>query len=99
MLVKVNSVNHNKVYVTELDIDDYGSIIPLKDFQLSFSSTDKEIYNILKNAPYAAVFTARDFNLEKDVTDNDILLANPITTEELNLEKKRIIDDINRKIT
>ena len=49
MLVKVNSVNHNKVYVTELDIDDYGSIIPLKDFQLSFSSTDKEIYNILKN--------------------------------------------------
>jgi len=97
MLVKVNSVNHNKVYVTELDIDDYGSIIPLKDFQLSFSSTDKEIYNILKNAPYAAVFTAGDFGL-KDVTDNDILLANPITAEELNLEKKRIIDDINRKI-
>ncbi|MDX1372837.1 MAG: hypothetical protein R3321_10225 [Nitrososphaeraceae archaeon] len=98
MLVKVNSINHNKVYVTELDIDDYGSIIPLKDFQLSFSSRDKEIYNILKNAPYAAVFTASDFGLEKDGSDNNILLANPITIEELNIEKKRIIDNINRKI-
>jgi hypothetical protein len=33
MLVKVNNIDEskNKVKATKLDIDDYGSIIPLKD--------------------------------------------------------------------
>jgi hypothetical protein len=33
MLVKVNNIDasKNKVKLTKLDIDDYGSIIPLKD--------------------------------------------------------------------
>ena len=37
MLEKVNSIDtiKNKVKVTLLDIDDYGSVIPLKDFELN----------------------------------------------------------------
>ena len=36
MLVKVNNIDtsKNKVKVTKLDIDDYGSIIPLKELEL-----------------------------------------------------------------
>lgn len=97
MLVKINSVEFNKVYVTQLDIDDYGSIVPLRDLELIFSTEEKEIYNILKSAPYAAVFTRYDFENDKENRNNVILLANPISIEELNLEKKRIINDINRK--
>jgi hypothetical protein len=35
MLVKVNSIDiiKKKVKVTQLDIDDYGSVIPLKELE------------------------------------------------------------------
>jgi hypothetical protein len=40
MLVKVNDIDldKNKVRVSKLDIDDYGSIIPLKDIELKDTS-------------------------------------------------------------
>jgi hypothetical protein len=43
MLVKVNSVDSikNKVKVTQLDIDDYDSVIPLKELELNISADDE----------------------------------------------------------
>jgi hypothetical protein len=37
MLVKVNGIDiaPNKVNVTQLDIDDYGSVIPIKELELN----------------------------------------------------------------
>ena len=37
MLVKVNRIDatNNKVNVTQLDIDDYGSVIPVKELELN----------------------------------------------------------------
>ena len=51
MLVKVNSINevNSKVKVTVLDIDDYGSIIPLKELELNTPPNDSSILYILKN--------------------------------------------------
>ena len=34
MLVKIDGIKGNKVRVTELDIDSYGSIIPLRNLEL-----------------------------------------------------------------
>jgi hypothetical protein len=36
MLVKVNNIDadRNKVRVTKLDINDYGSVVPLKELEL-----------------------------------------------------------------
>jgi hypothetical protein len=38
MLVKVNGINYDNkmVNVTELDIDDYGSVIPLEDLDSNY---------------------------------------------------------------
>ena len=45
MLVKVNSIDSikNKVKVTQLDIDDYGSVIPLKELELNIPADDDSI--------------------------------------------------------
>jgi hypothetical protein len=59
MLVKVNNidVSKNKVKVTKLDIDDYGSIVPLKELELKLPQDDNSIIQILENSSYAAIFT------------------------------------------
>jgi hypothetical protein len=46
MLVKVNSIYtiKNKVKVTQLDIDDYGSVIPLKDLELNIPADESVIF-------------------------------------------------------
>ena len=48
MLIKVNSINEvkNKAKVIVLDIDDYGSLIPLKELELYIPSNDSSILNI-----------------------------------------------------
>ena len=58
MLVKVNGIDSikNKVKVTQLDIDDYGSVIPLKELELNISTDDESIIQTLKNSSYAAYF-------------------------------------------
>jgi len=65
MLVKVNSIDtiKNKVKVTELDIDDYGSVIPLKDLELNILA-DESVIQTLKNFSYATFFTER--NIEEN---------------------------------
>jgi hypothetical protein len=96
MLVKINSINvdENKVKVTKLDIDDYGSIIPIKELELKIPSHDNDsIIQTLKNSSYAAIFT------EGNVDDNNsaIVLANGMTIDELNKEKRKTIDKVEEK--
>jgi hypothetical protein len=90
MLVKINSVDieEKKVIVTLVDIDDFGSIIPLKDLKLRIRPHDASIIKILENSQYAALFT------EDDSVDNNsiIILANGLTTDEINREKSKTID-------
>ena len=96
MLVQVNRIGRKKlggkeqyVRVTLLDIDDLGSIIPLKELELSLPPDDESIVKTLKRSRYAAVFTRSD-------KDDTIILANGITKNELNKEKEKTIDRVNR---
>lgn len=90
MLVKINGIDieEKKVRVTLVDIDDFGSIIPLKDLKLRIRPHDASIIKILENSQYAALFT------EDDSVDNNsiIILANGLTTDEINREKSKTID-------
>ena len=90
MLVKVNSVNEgeHKAKVTMLDIDDYGSIVPLDELELKLPLNDNSIIHILESSPYAAIFTERNL-INKDAT---IILANGITVDDLNMEKNKTIE-------
>ena len=90
MLVKVNSIDtdKNKVKVTHLDIDDYGSLIPLKELELCISANDDSIIQTLKNHSYACIFT------EDNIDDNNRYyhFTNGMTMDELNKEKSRTKD-------
>jgi hypothetical protein len=90
MLVKVNSIdtNQNKVKVTHLDIDNNGSLIPLKELELRISANDDSVIQTLKNHSYACIFT------EDNIDDNNsiIILANGMTMDELNKQKSRTKD-------
>ena len=90
MLIKVNSIDSikNKVKVTQLDIDDYGSVIPLKELELNIPADDDSIIQTLKNSSYAAIFT------EESIEENTsiIILANGMTIDDLNKEKSKTID-------
>ena len=92
MLVKVNNIDidKNKVRVSKLDIDDYGSIIALKELELKIPANDNFIIQTLQNSSYAAIFTQGD-------TDDTIILANGITIDELNKEKSKTIDKVVNK--
>jgi hypothetical protein len=89
MLVKINNLNkeEKKANVTLLDIDDFGSIVPLKDLDLRIPSDDNSIIEILTNSPYAAIFTEGG-----DESNSIIILANGITIDEINKEKSKTIE-------
>lgn len=95
MLVKINEINEGekKVNIIKLDIDDYGSIIPVKDLELILPSHDDSIVQVLKNSSHASVFT------EGDIDDNNsiIISASGMSNEDLNREKQNVIDSIRRK--
>jgi hypothetical protein len=96
MLVKVNRINatFNKVNVTQLDIDDYGSVIPLKELELNIPLYDDSIIQTLKSSSYAAIFTEGNI----DDRNSTITLASSITFEELNKEKSKTVEKVaNRK--
>jgi hypothetical protein len=92
MLVKVDSIDtiKNSVRVTQLDIDDYGSLIPLKELELYISANDNSIIRTLKNTSYACIFT------DQNIDDNNsvIILANGMTMDELNKEKSKTKDKV-----
>jgi hypothetical protein len=56
MLVKVNNIDidKNKVRVSKLDIDDYGSVIALKELELKILANDNSIIQTLQSSSYAA---------------------------------------------
>jgi hypothetical protein len=95
MLVKVNNIDidKNKVRVSKLDIDDYGSVIALKELELKILANDNSIIQTLQSSSYAAIFTQGD----TDDNDSTIILANGITIDELNKEKSKTIDKVVNK--
>ena len=95
MLVKVNNIDmdKNKVRVSKLDIDDYGSIITLKELELKIPANDNSIIETLQNSSYAAIFTKGG----TDDNNSTIILANGITIDELNKEKSKTIDKVANK--
>jgi hypothetical protein len=95
MLVKVNNIDidKNRVRVSKLDIDDYGSIIALKDLELKIPANDNSIIQTLQSSSYAAIFTEGD----TDNNNSTIILANGITIDELNKEKSKTIDKVVNK--
>jgi hypothetical protein len=99
MFVKVNKVTRENAQVTQLDIDDYGSVIPLRDLVLLIPNVDESIFHILNSTPYAIIFTDKqEINGPEGESElAAIILANPITMEELNEEKRKIIESINKK--
>ncbi len=86
MFVKVESVTERLVNVTILDIDDYGVVIPIgvKEFRVE----DDAVLQTLKNTTHAAIFTG----------DNDeiIILASGISKDELNKEKTKTVNAVDK---
>ena len=97
MLVKVNRIDatSNKVNVTQLDIDDYGSVIPVKELELNIPPYDDSIIQTLKSSSYAAIFTEGDNNT--DGSNSTITLASGMTLDELNREKNKTIERVANK--
>lgn len=93
LLVKVDKIiEGNKIKVVELDIDNYGSVIPLRELELKLPEDDSVI-KVLSSTEYAAIFTESD----NDEGVGTIILANSVSLDELNEEKKRAIDTMNKK--
>ena len=95
MLVKVNSIDidKNKVKVSKLDIDDYGSVIALKELELRYQQTTTPLFKHCKTLLMPPIFTQGD----TDDDNSTIILANGITIDELNKEKSKTVDKIVNK--
>jgi hypothetical protein len=93
MFVKVNGFGDHTVLVTELQIDDLGSVIPIRDLELRLPVSDKIITKILKMSKYAAIFTEDN----SDDNESTVILASSISEDELDQEKSRIINFIDNK--
>lgn len=76
------------VNVTRLDIDDYGSVIPLEELELQLPINDNSVIEILKNSQYA-VLTIEE-SLEEN--GNIITSAKTMTLDELNREKQKTLE-------
>jgi hypothetical protein len=102
MLAKITSYTENIVRVTQLDIDEYGSLIPVGEVELLFSQNNRNLYELLKKSMYAAIFTEKDLHKKGsldfplDVKLNNIILVIPMTLDELNDEKKKVIESDER---
>ncbi len=104
MLVKINSVSRKIIKVTQLDIDDFGSMLPLKELELFLpqSQLGDSLFDALQNTEFAAIFTKGDIEHLEDVDnigdldEREVILVNPITVDEINEEKKRIIESLKK---
>jgi hypothetical protein len=90
MLVKVNSIdNENKmINVTRLDIDDYGSVIPLEELELQLPPNNNSVIETLKNSRYAVLLIQEDLGQHSNI----ITSAETMTLDELNKEKQKTIE-------
>lgn len=94
MLVKVNNISGNSVRVTKLDIDDFGSVVPLRDLDLKLPQDDDSVSQTLRHSMYAILFT----NDDSEHDGNTIILARSMTTDELNEEKERTVRAVQGKM-
>jgi hypothetical protein len=93
MLAKINDISKDNVKATKLDIDDFGSVIPLRELDLKLPQDDDSVSETLRHSSYAILFTKED--AEED--GSTIILARGLTTEELNDEKQRTIKAVQDK--
>ena len=93
MLVKVNNIEGNSVRVTKLDIDDFGSVIPLREVNLLLPQEDESVVQTLRHSIYAILFTIDD----SEDDGSTIILARSMTQEELNEEKQRTVRAVQGK--
>jgi hypothetical protein len=93
MLVKVNNVEESSIRVTKLDIDDFGSVIPLREVNLRLPQEDESVGQTLRHSVYAILFTADD----NEDDGSTIILARSMTQEELNEEKERTVQAVQGK--
>jgi hypothetical protein len=89
MLAKINDISKDSVKATKLDIDDFGSVIPLRELDLKLPQDDDSVSETLRHSSYAIIFTEDD--------GSTIILARSVTTEELNDEKQRTIEAVQNK--
>jgi hypothetical protein len=93
MLAKINDISVSYVRVTKLDIDDFGSVIPLRELELRLPQDDYSVTQTLRHSEYAIIFTADD----REDNGSTIILARSMTTEELNEEKERTVRAVEGK--
>src|ERR671918_279152 len=74
--------------VTRLDIDDYGSVVPIKELELQLPPNNNSVIETLRNSQYAVITIRED--LEKN--SNIITSAETMTLDELNKEKQKTIE-------
>lgn len=94
MLVKIKEIDdaNKTIKVTLLDIDDLGSVIPMRDLDLQVLPGDSSIINLLKASTHAIIFTEDFSNKNNSV----VITALNLTDDELNEEKERMIKTTNR---
>lgn len=90
MLVKINSIDEyeHKAKVTLLDIDELGSVVPIKELSLSILPGDDSIVGLLKTSSHVIIFTE---NFSND-NHSTIVSAISLTDDELNEEKEKMIE-------
>lgn len=93
MLAKINDISGNNVKVTKLDIDDFGSVIPLRELNLELPHDDDSVSETLRHSSYAILFTKED----SEDDGSTIILARGFTIEELNEEKERTVQAVQDK--
>ena len=93
MLAKINDISGKNVKVTKLDIDDFGSIIPLRELDLELPQDDDSIGETVRHSSYVILFTKED----REDDGSTIILARGVTTEELNDEKERTVQAVQDK--
>lgn len=93
MLAKINDISGSSVRVTKLDIDDFGSVIPLRELELRLPQDDYSVTQMLRHSEYAILFTVDD----SEDNGSTIILARSMTTEELNEEKERTVRAVEGK--
>lgn len=76
------------ISVTRLDIDDYGSVVPIKELELQLPPNNNSVIETLRNSQYAVITILED--LEKN--SNIITSAETMTLDELNKEKQKTIE-------
>ena len=93
MLAKINDISGNNVKVTKLDIDDFGSVIPLRELNLELPHDDDSVSETLRHSSYAILFTKED----SEDDGSTIILSRGVTIEELNEEKERTVQAVQDK--